>query len=184
MSQEETSQTFPFTLQAVYIQKSQLRLADDFEPSVPGQPLLGKFRTVGLQITCRESKGLTGDSEGAMIRSCTFATRFEFRYIKPAEDGLIRPEAEEEAYLAAEITADIAINYLISVPELPSEEELQKWGTSNVLLHAWPYWREYCHNAMMRMGLPVSIMPLLQVNTDKPASQTDRKSTRLNSSHQ
>ena len=173
MSQEEILQVVPYTLREIYIQKSQLRMADGFDPTQPGQALHGKFRIVGVQISAKETKELMpGNNEGNMFRSCTFATRFEFRYIRAAEDGAIRPEAEEEAHLVAEITADIATDYLIGVPEMPSHEDLQKWGTTNVLLHVWPYWREYCHDAMMRMRLPVSIMPLFQLNPSKPLSHT------------
>lgn len=173
MSQEETSQVVPYTLRAIYIQKSHLRMADNFDPVIPGQPLHGKFRTVGGQISCKETKELTtGDNEGVTIRSCTFVTRFGFRYFRPSEEGAIQQEVEEEARMVAEISVDIAIDYLIGIPEMPSQDDMQQWGASNVLVHAWPYWREYCHDAMTRMNLPVTIMPLLQLNAPNPASHT------------
>ena len=166
MNQNETSQIVPYTLRTIYIQKSHLRMADNFDPVIPGQPLNGKFRTVGGQITCKEL--IPENGEGNTIRSCTFVTHFEFRYIRPDEDGAIPQEAEEEAQLVAEISADIAVDYLIGIPEMPSQENLQQWGSGNVLVHAWPYWREYCHAAMSRMNLPVTLMPLLQVKPPTP----------------
>lgn len=178
MSQEEAAKVVPYTLRAIYIHKSQLRLADEFDPIMPGQPLQGKFRTEGGQVICKETKELvSGDDVSATTRSCTFITHFEFRYVQPAD--VAQPDVDTEAYLVAEISADIAIDYLIGVPEMPSQDDMQQWGASNVLLHAWPYWREYCHNAMTRMNLPVSIIPLLQVTAPKqvPGSQpTDKDS--------
>ena len=67
----------------------------------------------------------------------------------------------KEAILAAEITADITTDYQCNTPDFPDEANLLKWGQSNVLLHAWPYWREFCHSTLSRMRLPVTLMPLV-----------------------
>lgn len=142
-------------------------MADNFDPAIPGQTLTGKFRTAtGGEIKCKEFLPESGD--GPKFRICTFVVRFEFRYYRAPEEGTTPQETEEDAHMAAEITADIAADYLIGTPEMPSQAELESWGKGNVLLHAWPYWREYCHASMSRMNLPVTMMPLLQLKPHKP----------------
>lgn len=168
MAQEEKSHAVPFTLRMIYIKDSRLQMKNDFDPTIPGQKLGGKFRNdVGGQVTAKES--IPDSTEGDIFRSCTFVTRFEFRYIRLTEDSdiLQQTEEEEEAHVVAEISADIAVDYIISAPEMPSQAQLESWGKSNVLLHSWPYWREYCHASMSRLNLPVTIMPLLQLKPPK-----------------
>lgn len=169
VNQKQTPQGVPFTLRTIYIQKGQIRMADSFDPTIPGQNLRGQFRTEGGQITCREFTPENG--EGNTVRSCAFVTHFEFRYILAtgANPGSqkVALETAEEATFVADISADIVADYMIGAPEIPSSDELQKWGSGNVLIHAWPYWREYCHASMSRMNLPVMLMPLLQINPPK-----------------
>lgn len=141
-------------------------MGDTFDPMIPGQQLNGMFRTVGGHAICKEQTPENG--EGSTIRSCTFVTHFEFRYTRTIEDGAVPQETEEGAREVAEISADIAVDYLIGAPEMPSQDDLQQWGSGNALVHAWPYWREYCHAAMSRMNLPVTLMPLLQVKPPEP----------------
>lgn len=42
-----------------------------------------------------------------------------------------------------------------------TEEQLTAFGASSVLMNAWPYWREYAHNTVVRIGLPPMVVPLL-----------------------
>lgn len=106
------------------------------------------------------------DGKGDPISTCTFTTRFELRYIQQSEDVIAASESEDGAQLAAEIVADISIEYNIDPSEIPSQADLQLWGSGNALFQTWPYWREYCQSTLSRMNLPITIMPML--NVDKP----------------
>ena len=161
MSESDTALNPPFTIRAIYLRESHVRMGVDFDPMIVGQQLIGKFRVVGGRADCQEAAPTGSDQEP--IRSCRFVTRFEFRYIRPLDGGAAPEEAEEEAHLIAEITADIAVDYLVATPEFPPQDALERWGATNVLLHSWPYWREYCQNTLARMNLPVTVIPLINI---------------------
>ncbi len=170
MEQDKVAPTLHFTLRAIYMRESRLWMAEGFNPLVPGQQLNGQFRTI-QNYSCVETL-LEGEGV-ATLRSCAFTTRFGFRYGRTPEGGVRSTEAADESDFLAEITADITVDYIIDTPNTPPPEELKKWGSSSVLLHAWPYWREYCHATMLRMNLPVSLMPMLVIAappTESPGS--------------
>ena len=167
MSETETALNPPFTIRAIYLRKSHLRMGADFDPMIQGQQLIGKFRVVSGKVDCHEAVSTGSDQDS--IRGCRFVTRFEFRYMRPLDGGAAPVEAEEEAHLIAEITADIAVDYIVGTAEFPPQETLERWGATNVLLHSWPYWREYCQNALGRMNLPITVIPL--INIQQPDSK-------------
>lgn len=162
----------PFALRAIYIRQSRLHMAENFDPMVPGQALHALFRTnQQFHLISRATETQGGDPD----RSAIFVLGFEFRYTRS-------PEAEspptqitssegsaEDSNLIAEITAEIAVDYQISSEGVPSQDVIQNWATRAAMIHAWPYWREYCHTALLRMGLPVSLMPMLNVASVPPA---------------
>lgn len=161
MNNTEATLIPPFTIRAIYLRECQVRMGADFDPMIHGQPLIGKFRVVSGKVDCHEAVPAGSDQEP--IRSCKFVTRFEFRYMRPLDGGVAPGEAEEEAQLIAEITADIAVDYLVGTLEFPPREALERWAATNVLLHSWPYWREYCQNTLGRMNLPVTVIPLINI---------------------
>lgn len=152
---EHTLSTHSYTLRALYLRESQTRLGDGFDPTI-GNELIGEFRVLSGEAECRTLDTFTPDGEKQTWRTCVFSTRFEFRYLLA---GKTHPETGEPM-MAAEITALITCDYQCNAPAFPAESDLHKWGQSNVLLHAWPYWREFCHSTLARMQLPVTIMPL------------------------
>jgi hypothetical protein len=161
MSDTETALIPPFAIRAIYLRESHVRMGADFDPMIHGQQLIGKFRVVSGRIDCHEAAPTGSDQEP--IRGCRFVTRFEFRYMRPLDGGEPPKEAEEEAHLIAEINADIAVDYIVGTPLFPPQEDLERWGATNVLLHSWPYWREYCQNTLARMNLPVTVIPLINI---------------------
>lgn len=168
MAQAEELSNIPYTLRSVYLRSGQQSISESFDPLLPDQQVIGKFRVAEQRFTCQEA---TADIPGAeTIRSCVFVTRFEFRYLASSAAESLQPdvEAEDESHLIAEISASIAVDYLINAPEIPPQADLEKWGANNVLLHAWPYWREFCHSTMLRMNLPVTMMPMVSIGP-KPA---------------
>jgi hypothetical protein len=148
----------PFQLRSVYLSGGQIILAPDFDPTLPGQPLVGKFRIVDGNAAVKKTL-LPGQSPDVMD-TCVFKTKFEFRYIRALDNGDAPPESEEEARLASSISAEISVDYLLTSSDVPSKEALEGIAKSNVLVHIWPYWREYCHSTLARMNLPVTLMPL------------------------
>lgn len=180
MNQEEKLLAVPYTLRMIYLQDSHLRMVNDFDPTIPGQKVGGQFRNLGGQVITKETEKSTPDGTvGESFRSCTFVTRFEFRYYRIIEDDTTLTETEEvkEARLVAEISADIAVDYILSAPEMPSKDQLESWGKSNALLHSWPYWREYCHASMSRMNLPVTMIPLLQLKPKPKVVEEEEPNT-------
>jgi hypothetical protein len=158
-------------------------MAEKFDPLVPGVPLTGTFRTSNQQVGCNEEEFQA--QEGGPIekrKSCVFVTRFEFRYLEQprTKENL----TDEECGVLVEISADIAVDYLVNLPELPPPEDLNRWGASNALLHAWPYWREFCHSTQLKMSLPTTIMPMMvaapppdsSVNGTDAVTRTAKKS--------
>jgi hypothetical protein len=63
----------------------------------------------------------------------------------------------------ASIQVDIAVEYCLDGEKMPNAESLKAWAASGVLTHAWPYWREFCHSMMVKMSLPVIMVPLLNL---------------------
>jgi hypothetical protein len=161
---------FPFQLRAVYLSGSQLFLADDFDPTMPGQPLIGKFRIVDGKASIRRT--LIQSETPEDVHTCIFKTKFEFRYIRALDNGEAPPESEEDMRLVSTISADISVDYLITTSKLPSEQDLERIAKSNALAHIWPYWREYCHATQARMNLPLTLMPLFTPDAVK-ATSTD-----------
>lgn len=172
MAQAEELSKIPYTLRSVYLRSGQQSISESFDPLLPDQQLIGKFRVAEQRFTCQEATAVIPGAE--TIRSCVFVTRFEFRYLSPSATESLQTEneteneAEDESHVIAEISANIAVDYLINTPEMPVPADLEKWGANNALLHAWPYWREFCHSTMLRMNLPVTMMPMISIG-QKPA---------------
>lgn len=161
----------PYTLRSIYLRNSTTRMSDRFDPLIPGQPLNGVFRNTPGQVDCQETT-LEVDGTSNLIKSCCFKVRFDFAYTDPAHGDQVMTEEDVEKSLLAQITAEIAVDYQFNGTVFPTSEELQKWANGNVVLHAWPYWREFCHSAMLRMGLPVTLIPLVQFNNDANGSKS------------
>ena len=161
----------PFTLRSIYVRNSSTRIDDHFDHLLPGQQLMPIFRTGEGRCECRETKYTENDKD-AVFRSCSFTTRFEFAYTRPTDGDQPVSDEDIEKLIAAQITADITLDYLINLPSFPDSDALNQWASGNVILHAWPYWREFCHSTMLRMNLPVTIIPLVQlVSNGNPANK-------------
>lgn len=139
-------------------------MSEGFDPMLPGQQLFGQFKASGHRVEVREAVENTPDAKP--IRTCLITTNFQFRYLnthldKPPKDD------EDGKHLVAEISARVTVDYLIETPETPSNEELEHWASKNAVLHCWPYWREFCHSTLLRMNLPVTVMPMMVIENKK-----------------
>lgn len=152
-------------IRAVYIRKSQLLLDDEFDPLLPGQKLNGKF-------TCKpDGYAITeippGEGRTEVSRSVAFHHQFDFEFLISNEpQSQIDPPNLDSQKKAATLSACISVDYLMPGDQ-PKPEELEKYAATS-MVHAWPYWREYCHSSMLRMQLPVVLAPLLSLVQQKP----------------
>ena len=152
----------PYTLRSIYLRNSSVRIVDGFDPAIPGQPLAANFRTGDGKIECRETE-FEQNNVKTTARSCLFTTRFEFAYTRPSPDTPVQDDEDIEKLIVAQITADITVDYLFNHQDFPPvEDDLKRWASSNVILHSWPYWREFCHSMQVRMNLPVAMIPLIE----------------------
>lgn len=164
MGKEKKQEPLPFSLRSVYWREGKQWMSDDFDPMLPGQQLFGQFKASGHRVEVREA--VENIPDAIPIKTCLVTTNFEFRYLNTQLDKLPKDE-EDGKYLVAEISARITVDYLIGTSETPPEEKLEQWASSNAVLHCWPYWREFCHSTLLRMNLPVTMMPMMVIENKK-----------------
>lgn len=149
-------QQLPYALRSIYLRGSKTSLAEDFDPLVPGITLTAAHRIASQTCVVRYTEfGPEGDAPPP-VRSATFFTTFEFRYFQDDKDN-----TSEQAKILVELSAEFGSDYLLNRRDNPKEDELNAWGASNVLLHTWPYWREFCQATLTRMGVPPVVMPMM-----------------------
>ena len=155
----------PLSLRAVYLREGREWISDDFDPVLPGQGLFAQFRIAGHKIEVQQA--VENTPEAKPIHSCRITTNFEFRYLDAPPNEQEELSDEGNKHLVAEVSARFTVDYLIGTPEAPPEDMLENWAKSNSLLHCWPYWREFCHATLLRMNLPITMMPMMEVNPTK-----------------
>jgi hypothetical protein len=162
----------PLSLQAIYLRSTSTSMADAFHPNLPGTDLAPLFRTEHQsRIQCNTNTLRTDDGAEKKALWCGFTIGFEFIYVRPKEDGQLPSERELDAHSVARVFAAITAAYTVIGDDFPPPDVLEHWGRHNVLLHTWPYWREFCHGAVLRMGLPVTMIPLMQIEPPPNGSE-------------
>lgn len=163
-----------FQLQAIYLNDGVAAL-HDFDPLRPDQKLFGRFSS-STQDYWINFEG-AGDGVDAIARSCTFATKFDLMVnLAPTAAAPV----DMEPVKAATVSATLAARYLFS-SELatPTVDEIEAFGRTSALVHQWPYWREFCHSSLVRMHLPLMMVPLLVLpnayDIKKPARRKKKK---------
>ncbi len=66
---------------------------------------------------------------------------------------------------AISIEADFELIYEISNLAGLKAENFEQFGRLNGVYNAWPYWREFVHDAFARMNLPPLILPSYHIAT-------------------
>lgn len=149
-------------LNSIYVAESYCRLSPGFDPLDPAD-LASFFRTRDVgEVTVSRLVIQREDGSEEVAYRCCFKTEFNFVYARKGESPT-DPKTGELSNVVAEITAKIAVAYQAPGPDTPDLEALTAWGNTSVMLHAWPYWREFCHNSQMRMSLPVTMIPLMGI---------------------
>jgi len=67
-------------------------------------------------------------------------------------------ELEKDKGLKATLSITFCVTY--DSKTAMTEELFEKFREENLLLHTWPYFREFVHNAVLRMGWPPFIAPI------------------------
>lgn len=161
MNKKKGSESIPFALRSIYLREAKQWMADSFDPTLPGQPLAGQYRATGHRIEVQEIVENVANAE--TIRTCKVTSNFDFRYLSTHPD--IQSDIQDDSkYLLAQISASITVDYLITSAEIPTQEKIEQWASTSTLLHCWPYWREFFHSTLLRMNLPVTMMPMMEVN--------------------
>lgn len=160
MSQANAKAPPPFNLRSIYIRESSISFAESFDPLIPGQPLVMQvaFAPAGYRISDTEVKSPNGSD----ALSYTFITEFDFAYHLGTVEQLSQATQLDINNAVARISVKIATDYLLEkeTGSLDNADVVAS-AQSAALIHAWPYWREFAHNMMMRMNLPVMMIPLL-----------------------
>lgn len=155
----------PFNLRSIYVRDSSLSFAENFDPLTPGQQLVmqAEFNPDGYF----PSGGTVQTAESTSPQAYTFITAFEFVYLLASDTapaGTDRADVLDTSKAVAKITAKIAVDYVLTPGSPPlSKDHIDSWGHNAAVFHAWPYWREFCHSCMLRMNMPVLMVPLIVV---------------------
>lgn len=166
----------PLNLRAIYLDYTETKLGEDFDPLLPGQQLTGWNTATphGAKLT-----ELRMESSGEIMQSLEFKTRFEFTYRVasqeltdlPSSQRVAPPPEFSDQKFAASVTTVIVASFFLSADSPPPPEDMvQAWASTTVLSVSWPYWREFCHTAFHRMHLPQTLLPLIFIRPVQSAA--------------
>lgn len=145
-----------YNLQAIYFRNSSAVLKKDFHIQDYEGPLIGSFKVTKCDASIMEDQSIIE----AIVS-------FEFSY----SDSEPKADDIEVKDPLLTIKADIAVRYSFGEDGLPSQSDLNIWTSRNSILHAWPYWREYSQSAQLRMGAPLTTMPLMHPPQSRKSEQ-------------
>lgn len=97
-----------------------------------------------------------------------FIVRIDFVFgAHPAKEQ--KPKDTTTAIVAVNVSFELT--YRIPENMSTSEEQLEEFARVNGVFNAWPYFREFVHASLARMGLPPLIIPVYRLPKSKrPAS--------------
>ena len=93
----------------------------------------------------------------------------------PGHDGSAstRFPAPDEVDPAIEITTAYEMVYDIEDVDDITEADTEHFAFANATMHAWPYWRDYAHNACYRMQIPPILIGMFRIPTLKSTPSSD-----------
>jgi hypothetical protein len=126
------------------------------------------FERVGLEINT--SGRLFEERDDCILAKATFSLSGA-----PVVEGEARERKE-----VTSIKAEYILMYALTDNIKLTKEELKNFCDINPVYNAWPYWREFVHSSVDRMGLPTITMPLLKFRpTKKEATKEQREAKAL-----
>lgn len=153
---EDNPQIAPLQLSHIYLRSSRVEMAETFDPTLPGQELLGRYRVASSKVRKRKTSRKDADP----VIAYEFLTAFEFVQTPPLDDNVTDDLIREKTL--THTFCELVAQY-VPVAEV-TDKFLAEWATKQVVFQLWPYFREFCHDASMRMSLPQAPIPLLQIN--------------------
>lgn len=133
-------------------------------------------RSLSLSMTRgvfeKRNQGAAEDSKNAE-NDVVFAARHQYTWVEPSLTVDVelqvklpapRPVDGPPAMEAVSISASFQLQYELAPEAKLTEAEIEAFAKINSTFNAWPYWREFVHNATTRMGLPALTLPLLLVD--------------------
>lgn len=148
-----------FTINTIIFRNSKTAFSDDFDPTIPGIELVGSFRIASQGYLIKTAQTLDESGGSKDLHIIQYNTTYAFRYQTPEQNQ--SGNGGIDSKFLVEITAEIISEYLLNEFIEPPNEYLNIWGGRNVLLHTWPYWREFVQSSLQKMGLPGMTMPIL-----------------------
>ena len=88
------------------------------------------------------------------------------------------PEDGKQDEKVVEIDAVWELTYSYPKGKKLSKEALGEFGKYNGVFNAWPYWREFVQNSVLRMGLPSLTVPVFRIPQPEPKSRKAKKSAK------
>ena len=101
-----------------------------------------------------------------------FVVRVDFSFLGH-RDGDKRARAASSAVVS--ISVSYELTYRIPTNMSTSTEALTEFAKANGVFNAWPYFREFVHSALARMGLPPFILPVYRLVQSRKAEPKDRR---------
>ncbi len=84
-------------------------------------------------------------------------------------------EGHEKEDSFAKIKASFLLSYKVESLEGINDKCLTSFGKLNGVYNAWPYWREFVQNMIVRMGLPTLTIPVFRLFEPKIIKQPKKK---------
>lgn len=100
------------------------------------------------------------------VKSGLFVVRIDFLF------GMHPKGEKAKDNSSARVAVNVSFELTYRIPESMSvsDEELTEFARVNGVFNAWPYFREFVHAALSRMGLPPVIIPVFRLSRPKPST--------------
>lgn len=136
-------------IQDVYLRLSQAQCAEGFRPQFSE---MESIQTQQMQVVRKSVVFETNDNSQLLDVHILLG----LRWIEPQQEG-----GDKEPEIKAFIEAEFVAEYLV-IEEL-SQECIDEFAKKNAIYHVWPYWRELLNSQEVRLRLPVTSLPMVQL---------------------
>lgn len=144
-------------LEDIFVVELQCRAPRDLNQAAVHPDIRFQHRFAPQNTLLMQSRGNADSSDKILI--IRYYIEGEVRLIKP-ETPSDRQEFTEDDILAT-IAGVVAVDYR-STKDLRDDEEAVAAFGSNVLFHAWPYWRNTVMGRAAEMRLPRLVLPMMR----------------------
>lgn len=109
-----------------------------------------------------------------------FIIRVDFTFNAHREDDKERDDKKQKTSANAAIAVAVSFEVTYRIPSNVSapEDALNEFAQLNGIFNTWPYFREFVHAALARMGLPPFILPVYRLAPPKRAAAKDKRESK------